>query len=197
MFPTPCIGKTSKKFGKWSFILGRILSPPAWFKCVDICFCTAAAKKNGFWQCECMLISYSLLEPWVLAAYPQARISGATVNTGKQHPMGTETLTNDELPWVSRCLGTGPRSFLQVCPPGNLPGHGQLQSVGHAVPLFPPPVQLFHLLSQRETGSIFSLGPWKRFMYPQEVGSTTTVLYISCLQDPSAQRSLCIGADEQ
>ena len=191
MFPTPCIGKTSKKFGKWSFILGRILPPPAWLKCVDICFCTAAAKKNGFWQCECMLVSYPLLEPWVLAVYPQASISGATVNTGKQHPMGTEILTNDELPWVSRCLGTGTRSFLQSMPTGQSPRTQQLQSMGHAVLLLPPPPpQLFHLLSQRETESVFSLGPWKRFMYPQEVGSTTTVLYISCLQDPSAQRPL-------
>lgn len=139
MFPTPCIGKTSKKFGKWSFILGRILPPPAWLKCVDICFCTAAAKKNGFWQCECMLVSYPLLEPWVLAVYPQASISGATVNTGKQHPMGTEILTNDELPWVSRCLGTGTRSFLQSMPTGQSPRTQQLQSMGHAVLLLPPP----------------------------------------------------------
>ena len=123
MFPTPCIGKTSKKFGKRSFILGRILPPPAWLKCVDICFCTAAAKKNGFWQCECMLVPYSLLEPWVLAVYPQASISGATVNTGKQHPMGTEILTMMSCPESAGAWALGLDHFCKVCPPGNLPGH--------------------------------------------------------------------------
>lgn len=78
-------------------------------------------QRNGFEQCGCMLVSYSLLEPWVLAAYPQASISGATVSTGKQHPMGTEILTNDESPWISRCLGTGSRSSLQSTPTGQSP----------------------------------------------------------------------------
>lgn len=97
MLPTPCIGETSKKLGKQSFVLGGILPPPAWLKCVHICFFTAAAKK-WVWQCECTCVFYSLLEPWVLAAYPQASVSGATLNMGKQHPVSTEILTNDELP---------------------------------------------------------------------------------------------------
>lgn len=46
MLPTPCIGQTSQKLGKQSCILGGILPPPVWLKCVDICICAAAAKKS-------------------------------------------------------------------------------------------------------------------------------------------------------
>jgi hypothetical protein len=45
MLPTPYIGKTGKKQGKQSFILGGFLFSPAWRKYVDICFSIAAAKK--------------------------------------------------------------------------------------------------------------------------------------------------------
>lgn len=112
MFPTPCIGKTSKKSGKkvssWVefFPLLRGLN-------VLISVSVLQLQRNVFWQWECLYVSYSLLESWVLAAYPQASISRATESTGKQHPMGSEILTNPELPWVSRCLGAGARSSPQ------------------------------------------------------------------------------------
>lgn len=95
MLPTPCLGKTSKKLGKQSFILSGILSPPAWLKCVDICF-ILQLQRNGFWQCKYSLVSYFLLESWVLAANPQASVSGY----GEQRETaltGTEMHSDDGL----------------------------------------------------------------------------------------------------
>lgn len=117
MLPTPCIGQTGKKLGKQSCILGGILPPPVWLKCFDICICAAAAKK--LFLAMRMHVHFLFSEPWVLAAYPQASVCGAT---GKQYPKGTEILTNDELSWISRCLETGPADFCKVQPPGNVPG---------------------------------------------------------------------------
>lgn len=145
-------------------------------------------QSNGFWQRECTCVSYSLLESWVLAAYPQASISGATGGTGKQHPMGTEILTNDELPPVSRHLGTGTGPFLQNMPAGQSP-RTQLQSVGHTFPNSLLSCNISTRFPREQSPSPHRLpaphpGPWKRFDYPLEVTPQLIVLDISCLPDP-------------
>ena len=56
----------------------------------------------------------------------------------KAAPNGHWNINYDELPWVSRCLGTGTRSFLQSMPAGQSPRTQQLQSMGHPFPLLSP-----------------------------------------------------------
>lgn len=122
MFPTPRIGKLARNLAnKVSF--GMEFFPLLHGLNVLISVSVLQLQRNSFWHWRCMCVSYSLLESWVLAAHPQASISGATGSPGKQHWMGTEILTNDELPWISRHLGTGTGPFLQNRPVGNLPGH--------------------------------------------------------------------------
>lgn len=122
-----------------------------------------------------------LLEPWVLAAYPQASISRAAVNTGKQQPMGTEILTNDELPWVSRCLGTGTRSFLQVRHRAISQDTGSSSQWDMQFPYSSSPTTFPPALPERNRVHLFP-GPWKDSCTLRSDGPAITVLYISCLQ---------------
>lgn len=96
-------------------------------------FLCCSCKEMAFGKGNARVFLYSILESSHLAAHPQASISGATGSTGKQHSMGTEILTNDELTWISGHLGTGTGPFLQNRPARQSP-RTQLQSVGHTFP---------------------------------------------------------------
>lgn len=141
-------------------------------------------QRNGFWHWRCMCVSYSLLESWVLAAHPQASISGATGSPGKQRWMGTEILTNDELPWISRHLGTGTGPFLQNRSVGQSP-RTQLQSVGHTFPNCLHSCNIYTCLP-REEQSIFppTPRPLEKLWLPPGGELHNSALYSSCVPDP-------------
>lgn len=178
MLPTPCIGKTSKKLGKQSFVLGGILPPPARLKCVDICFCTAAAKK---WFLAMQIHSCFLFFPGALrsnsiSASKFLELQGSST----QRALKYELMMS--YPESAGAWGLGQRISVKYCHQAISQNTGGSSQWDGLFPDSPIPTAL--PLALLEKGKIhLPPGPWKRFVYLLEVGSLIMVFYMYCLQD--------------